>query len=88
MTEINWLKYVREPKYWLLAIGVGLIALHLTLTSRTNTVDLNNLMLLFWGVVAFFIWEKRDQINLDSGIFSSVFGATRIALICKKSPLN
>lgn len=85
MTEINWLKSVREPKYWLLAIGVGLIALHLTLTSRTNTVDLNNLMLLFWGIVAFFIWEKRDQITLESGIFSSFFGATLIALILLKS---
>ncbi|MEG4572796.1 cyanoexosortase A [Microcoleus sp. N3A4] len=85
MTEINWLKHVQEPKYWLLGIASGLIALHLTLTSRTNDTDLFGTMLLFWGVVAFLIWERHESLTLESGVFSSLFGASLIALILLKS---
>jgi len=85
MTEINWLKHVQEPKYWLLGIASGLIALHLTLTSRTNDTDLFGTMLLFWGVVAFLIWERHESLTFESGIFASFFGSSLIALILIKS---
>lgn len=85
MTEINWLKHLQEPKYWLLGIAAGLIALHLTLTSRTENTDLFGTMLLFWGVVCFLIWERHESLNLESGVFGSCFGASLIALILLKS---
>ncbi|MEG4962390.1 MULTISPECIES: cyanoexosortase A [unclassified Microcoleus] len=85
MTEINWLKHVQEPKYWLLGIASGLIALHLTLTSRTNDTDLFGTMLLFWGVVAFLIWERHESLTFESGVFASFFGSSLIALILLKS---
>ncbi|MDP8934434.1 MAG: cyanoexosortase A [Cyanobacteriota bacterium] len=85
MTEINWLKHVQEPKYWLLGIASGLIALHLTLTSRTNDTDLFGTMLLFWGVVAFLIWERHESLTFESGVFASFFGTSLIALILLKS---
>ncbi|MEG4506746.1 cyanoexosortase A [Microcoleus sp. F6_B4] len=85
MTEINSLKHIQEPKYWLLGIASGLIALHLTLTSRTNDTDLFGTMLLFWGVVAFLIWERHESLNFESGIFASFFGSSLIALILIKS---
>ncbi|MEG4319037.1 MULTISPECIES: cyanoexosortase A [unclassified Microcoleus] len=85
MTEINWLKHIQEPKYWLLGIASGLIALHLTLTSRTNDTDLFGTMLLFWGVVAFLIWERHESLNFESGIFASFLGASLIAFILLKS---
>ena len=85
MTEINWLKHLQEPKYWLLGIAAGLIALHLTLTSRTDNADLFGTMLLFWGVVAFLIWERHESLILESEVFSSIFGASLIALILLKS---
>jgi cyanoexosortase A len=85
MTEINWLKHVQEPKYWLLGIASGLIALHLTLASRTNDTDLFGTMLLFWGVVAFLIWERHESLTFESGVFASFFGASLIALILLKS---
>ncbi len=85
MTEINWLKHVQEPKYWLLGIASGLIALHLTLTSRTNDTDLFGTMLLFWGVVAFLIWERHESLTFESGVFASFFGTSLIALILIKS---
>jgi hypothetical protein len=70
MTEINWLKHVQEPKYWLLGIASGLIALHLTVTSRTNDSDLFGTMLMFWGVVAFLIWERHESLTFESGVFN------------------
>ncbi|MEG4228682.1 cyanoexosortase A [Microcoleus sp. N9_B2] len=85
MTEINWLKHVQEPKYWLLGIASGLIALHLTLTSRTNYTDLFGTMLMFWGVVAFLIWERHESLTFESGVFASFFGTSLIALILLKS---
>ncbi|MEG4804367.1 cyanoexosortase A [Microcoleus sp. ARI1-B5] len=85
MTEINWLKHIQEPKYWLLGIASGLIALHLTLTSRTDSADLFGTMLMFWGVVAFLIWERHESLTFESGIFASFFGASLIAFILLKS---
>jgi exosortase/archaeosortase family protein len=85
MTEIHWLKHVQEPKYWLLGIASGLIALHLTLAYRTNDTDLFGTMLLFWGVVAFLIWERYESLTFESGVFASFFGASLIALILLKS---
>jgi cyanoexosortase A len=84
MTEINWLKHVQEPKYWLLGIASGLIAMHLTLTSRTTDSDVFGTMLLFWGVVAFLIWERHESLTFESGVFASFFGASLIALILLK----
>ena len=85
MIEINSLKHIQEPKYWLLGIASGLIALHLTLTSRTNDTDLFGTMFLFWGVVAFLIWERHESLTFESGIFASFFGSSLIALILLKS---
>ncbi|OCR02359.1 cyanoexosortase A [Oscillatoriales cyanobacterium USR001] len=85
MTETNWLKYAQEPKYWLLAIAAGLISLQLTLASRTNDIDSFGTMFMFWGIVAFLIWEKQENLKLESGIFASFFGITIIALILLKS---
>jgi len=85
MIEINSLKHVQEPKYWLLGIASGLIALHLTLSSRTNDADIFGTMLLFWGVVAFLIWEKHESLTFESGVFATFFGGALIALILIKS---
>ncbi|MEG3919540.1 MULTISPECIES: cyanoexosortase A [unclassified Microcoleus] len=85
MTEINSLKHIQEPKYWLLGIASGLIAIHLTLTSRTNDTDLFGTMLLFWGVVAFLIWERHESLTFESGVFASFLGSSLIALILLKS---
>lgn len=85
MIEIKWLKQIQEPKYWLLGIAAGLIVMHLTLTSRTANTDLFGTMLLFWGVVVFLIWERHETLTLESGVLSSCFGASLIALILLKS---
>lgn len=85
MTEIKWLNYLQEPKYWLLGIASGLIILQLTLTSRTENADLFGTMFLFWGVVCFLISERHETLTLESGVFGSCFGASLIFFILLKS---
>lgn len=74
-----------EPKYWLLGIAVGLMAVNLTLTWRSDNVDVMGTSLLFWGCVAVLIWERKDDLRLDSGLFSSFAGVLIIALVMLKS---
>ncbi len=83
--DMNWLQRLEETKFWLMAIAVGLIALHLNLSQRANDLDLFGTSLLFWGAVASVIWERRHILTLESGVFSSFFGASLIALVLLKS---
>lgn len=74
-----------EPKYWLLGIAAGLMAVNLTLTWRSDNVDVMGTSLLFWGCVAVLIWERKDDLRLESGLFSSLAGVLVIALVMLKS---
>lgn len=82
---MNWSKLLQEPKVWLATIGVGMIAIHLTLVGHANDLDLWGTGAFLWGGSAFLLWEKQDQLNFKSGIFASFFGATLLALILVKS---
>ncbi|NJM69890.1 MAG: cyanoexosortase A [Scytonema sp. RU_4_4] len=82
LTVVSQLKY---PQIWLLAIGAGLIAIHLVLLWKANNPSLLGMTFLFWAAISSFVWEKRYSLNLESGIFSSFFGLTLIALLLIKS---
>lgn len=82
---MNSLKYLEEPKYWLLGITAGLIAIHLTLTSRSDNIDVLGSSFLFWGAASLLLWDKRDSLNLQSDVISSFFGTAIVALILGKS---
>ncbi|MFB2981422.1 hypothetical protein [Microseira sp. BLCC-F43] len=79
---MNSLKLLHNPKYWLVGIAVSLIAIHLTLVSKTAPTFFLGTSILFWLAVASRIWEKRDTLSLKSEKFSSFLGATII--ICFK----
>ncbi|MEM7555159.1 MAG: cyanoexosortase A [Cyanobacteria bacterium P01_A01_bin.84] len=76
---------LQYPHYWLLAIGAGVIAIHLTLVWKSNNSSLFGTGLLFWMAVSFLIWERRHKLNLRSDIFSSLLGISLIALLLLKS---
>lgn len=82
MTSIQDLK---EPKYWLLGIAVGLMAVNLTLMWRHAPVDVVGTSLLFWGAAAFLVWEKHQDLNLESDVISSILGTLLIGLVLLKS---
>lgn len=87
MTQNSWLKSWQNPPYWLMGIMGGIVAIHLTLCSRTNRTELFGTMLLFWGIVLYLLWEKRDQISLESDLFSSLIGGILLGWILLKSLL-
>lgn len=82
---MSGLKLVKELKFWLLGIAAGLIALHLHLTMRIGDNDLLGASVLFWVAVSSLLWKKRDRLNVESGIFSTFFGASLIILIFFKA---
>jgi cyanoexosortase A len=82
LTAISRLKY---PQFWLLAIGAGYIAIHLTLTWKADNSSLLGMSFLFWAAISSLIWDKRHSLNLESDIFSSFFGLSLIALLLIKS---
>ena len=79
------LKLWESPKYWLLAIATGLIAIHLTLTWRSNNVDVLGTSLLFWGAGAILMWEKKDSLDLETELVSTLAGISILALVLLKS---
>ncbi|MBW4591466.1 MAG: cyanoexosortase A [Brasilonema angustatum HA4187-MV1] len=82
LTVISQLKY---PQIWLLAIGTGLIAINLVVLWKANNSSLLGMTFLFWAAISSLVWEKRHSLNLESGVFSSFFGLTLIALLLIKS---
>ncbi|MBW4622092.1 MAG: cyanoexosortase A [Cyanosarcina radialis HA8281-LM2] len=79
------LKLLKEPKYWLLGIATCSIAVHLTLTWRAGDVALLSGSILFWSAASLLVWEKRDDLNLESGVFSSLLGICLILLVFLRS---
>lgn len=76
---------LKNSKFWFLGIATGLIAIHLTLTSRANDASLLGTSALFWVAVWSLLWSRRNDLSLDSGVFSSFWGNLLIALVLLKS---
>ncbi|MGK7876349.1 MAG: cyanoexosortase A [Xenococcaceae cyanobacterium] len=78
-------KLVKKLSFCLLSLAAGLITVHLNLTWRSENYDLLSGSLLFWLAVSYLIWEKRDRLNLESDVFSSLFGISLITMVLVKS---
>lgn len=76
---------LKNAQFWLLSIGAGLIAIHITLTWKSENPSLLGSSLLFWIAISSLIWEKRHNLNLESGILSSFLGLSIIAILLFKS---
>lgn len=79
------LNSLKNFKYWLLGIASGLVAIHLTLTWRAEDSSLWGVSALFWIAVGSLLWSKRDTLNLDSDVFSSLCGTLLISVVLVKS---
>ncbi|QLE58192.1 cyanoexosortase A [Nostoc sp. TCL26-01] len=75
---------IKTNQFWLLGIASSLIAIHLSLTSRQDG-NLFALSILFWLATSFFVWQKRHSLNLESSLYSSIFGFIIIAIILLRS---
>jgi cyanoexosortase A len=84
-SHLTLVSQLRYPQIWLLAIGAGFIAIHLTLLWKADNSSLLGMTFLVWAAISSLIWEKRHSLNLESDIFSSFFGLSLIALLLIKS---
>lgn len=80
-------KSLSQPGFWLLAMGAGLIAIHLTLVSRSGAEELFGTSLLYWVAIAALVWPRREQLTLESSPFATLTGAMLISLVLVKSQL-
>ncbi|MGB5960340.1 MAG: cyanoexosortase A, partial [Coleofasciculaceae cyanobacterium] len=81
---MNQLKLLQDFKYWLLAIAAGLMALSINLAMKSEFTDLAGTTLLFWVAVSSQLWKKRHNLNLHSGIFSTLLGTFIITIVIFK----
>ncbi|NEO85866.1 MAG: cyanoexosortase A [Spirulina sp. SIO3F2] len=77
---LDTLKPVKDTRYWLLGLTVGLVLFHLFLTDKTGDAKSFSVSFIFWGAVLSMVWDKKDQLNLESDRFSSLFGTTLLSL--------
>jgi len=77
--------FYNQEKYWLAGIGISLVALHLCLSQHAERSGFFSYVFLFWIVVFFLIWEKREKLKFKADRFSSLLGISLISLILYKS---
>ncbi|NJL85013.1 MAG: cyanoexosortase A [Leptolyngbyaceae cyanobacterium SM1_1_3] len=85
MAAQNFSNSLFNDKLWLLGIGAGLIAIHLTIADRVGPGELLSASLLYWSAVAYLIWQRRERLELESGWFSTLLGLSLVSLILIKS---
>ncbi len=75
----------RVPQYWLLGIGSGLFALNWTFLLRADDSELLATVGLLWLGIGMLLWEKRQDLHLESSPGATIAGAALIALVLVRS---
>lgn len=79
---------LHNTQFWLLAIAGGLIAIHLSLSWRSDpSMSQFSLSVLCWAAVLSLLWDKRHKLILESDIFSSLLGLSLIAFVLFRSAM-
>ncbi len=75
---MDLLNRLQKPAFWLLGTTVAMMALHLTLLSRTSDPELAQELFatytLLWFAIGFLVWERRHVLMLDSGAIGGTIG--------------
>ncbi|MEC4987204.1 MAG: cyanoexosortase A [Oscillatoria sp. PMC 1068.18] len=84
--SITWLKKLPSSQLYLGGLAVALAVFHLILSGKVvSDIDRAIVSVLFWTAIICLLWRKRDELNLDSDIFSSFVGSILLGLILVKS---
>lgn len=76
---------LKEPKFWLIGIAAAIAAIHLTLVDRVYKEDLFATSALFWLAAGTLIWDKRQDLNLQSSLPASIAGSVLLSLMLIRS---
>jgi len=78
-------QWLENSPFWLMAIASGLVAIHFTLTWRSDDADLFAASLLFLGVVASQIKDRWTTLSLQSSGPASGVGTLLILFVLLRS---
>jgi cyanoexosortase A len=78
--------FLHNIRFWLAATTVGLSGIYLSLVWRlTGNFSFFTISLLLLGTMLYLLWEKREQLTLESDVFSTFLGLALIASVLIKS---
>ena len=77
---------VKSNGFWLLIIlsFLGIFHLNLTWKSREN-IDHLTTNILFYGAIFWLLWQRKEKINIQSDLFSSLIGLSLLVIIIIKA---
>ena len=78
-------RLVDTTKMLLASLGISLCLVHLSMIWRVGALSFFGLSVVFWSAIAALIWDKRETLQLKSGIFSSCFAITLLLPLLIKS---
>ena len=72
---------VKNDRLWLFSSLIGISLLYLSsIAKTTGDIDRLSTDALFWGVIIWFLWRKKERLNFDSDAFSSFIGFLLLGL--------
>jgi cyanoexosortase A len=81
--------FLQNIRFWLAATTVGLSGIYLSLVWRlTENFSFFTISLLLLGTMLYLLWEKRNQLTLESDVFSTFLGLALIASVLIKSMVD
>lgn len=85
MTATNTFAQLKTPKGAIFGLGISLIVLHLTYLWLGDESEILGTSILLWMAVGSLIWDKRDDLELDSNAISTLLGIAAIAFVLLRS---
>ena len=77
---------VKNDRLWLFSSLIGISLLYLSsIAKTTGDIDRLSTDALFWGVIIWFLWRKKERLNFDSDAFSSFIGFLLLGLVLFKT---
>lgn len=72
---------LKNHQYLLLVLAASLVAIHISIIWKTNDSNFFGGSVVFLAAISSSIWEKRDNLNLESGILPSFLGLLLITIV-------
>ena len=85
LKQLDWPSLLQMPKTWLIALTFAVAGLHLTILDQSHQPNLMSVSILMWIAIASLLWDKRENLLLNTNLFCTAFGATLILLVVLRS---
>ena len=82
----DFIKNRKSNGFWLLISLLFLCIFYLNLIWRTTkSIDYLTTNILFYGAIFCLLWQRKEKINIRSGIFSSFMGLILLIIVIIKT---